>query len=490
MWWVLIRNAKTVQIMNGTLPLNHVLNGPFNAKQTDSNYTSISRNFTDFQDTVEIKEDSTVNLQSDPITNYKVFLLENATDAQLLNYSRRFLDSALWVSLQPWQTNVRMLLTQPEQLVMMVFCVLALMVNIVSIIAIHHVPQRLTPHLKLIISLGTADILITVSVFLHVINQLFNSVTDIGVTKPGERLGSACTTAIINSVTIFAFLVTLLNLLAMALDHYTAIVWPLYYTRLMSRKKTTVIITVMWITAAIGGFSNFIFGFPGYDKPKQDLFNYCEFVMYGNFHAEYLVFGVTLLCLNVFVYIYLRIYCEVRKIQRRTSSFPHETVQNSKAMVTTLLIIGTFSICWLPNCIFQIYMIIQSHLNEVYDLFSTYILISKYLYILMLTNCIFDPIIYAVRLQTVQMGYKNCLKKLTMKWRNLIKCEKKNSFRRIRLNSTFELPNCQSRKSVTSELMKSESSEETKLLNMPETDLNESLPMTADSNKCQLVDEN
>lgn len=205
--------------------------------------------------------------------------------------------------------------------------------------------------------------------------------------------------------------------------------------------------------AAVGGFSNFLMGYPGF-KSAQTFFNYCEYIMYDNFHAEYLVFCVTLICLCVIVYIYSRIYFEVKRIQTRTPSFPDETIQNRKAMVTTLLIIGTFSICWLPNCIFQIFMIAKIHYDnsQVHELFSMYLLISKYLYILILTNCLFDPIIYAIRLRIVQKGYKRFLQKLLRASQSikaytcLAKCRRTNFYRRQTLASEYELATLLSRR--------------------------------------------
>lgn len=216
-----------------------------------------------------------------------------------------------------------------------------------------------------------------------------------------------------------SFLIALSNLLAMALDHYIAIMIPLQYPRILSKRRGYLLIGILWFLAALGGFSNFIIGAIGY-KP-QKLFNFCEYIMYDNYHAEFLIFGVTIICLFAITFIYTRIYFEVKKIQAKTSLVPNYTLHNNKAMITTLVIIGTFIICWLPNCIFQITMIAQIHLNKkmVYKLFDTFLLISKYLHILQLTNCIIDPIIYAVRLKIVKTGYRNFLKSLREKYQRV-----------------------------------------------------------------------
>ena len=452
--------------MNESMLLSHVLSQKFVTKH------STIQNFTEFQATGHNIKDS-ANLQ----THFSVYekLLLNSTDQHVLNFNTSVLDNLLWVSLRlhSWQSQTSQFLTRPEHVLMLCLCFLALAINLISIVAIYHI-QHLTTHLKLILSLGTADIFIIVSILLRMIDKIFNSVMNMNVTIPSERLTGACIEAVINSVTIFAFLISLLNLLAMAVDHYIAIIKPFYYIHLMSKKKAFIIIASMWSTAAIGGFSNFILGFPGFHL-KRDLFNYCEFIMFNRFHGEYLVFGVTLLCLCIIVFIYLRIYFEVKKIHRQTPSFPHETIHNKKAMVTTLLIIGTYSICWLPNCMFQIYMIIQIYFdqNHVYKLFSSYIIVSKYLYILLLTNCIFDPIIYAARLKIVQMGYRNFSRKMTQKYRIMMtsgffkRYTGRSSQRRTTINSQSEAKSLLKNSSIVSELMKSDDTQEIELCQLP-----------------------
>ena len=342
--------------------------------------------------------------------------LDNNTTFDLRNLTKN-----LWPSLHPynWQEQAEKILQQPEYVVMLILCVFALIANIISIIATCHVKHSLTTHLKLIINLGVSDILIVFSILILIMNKIFNTPLPNGITEPSERLLNACFFATVNSTYIMSFLIALSNLLAMALDHYIAIMIPLQYPRILSKRRGYFLIGSLWFLAALGGFSNFIIGAIGY-KP-QKLFNFCEYIMYDNYHAEFLIFGVTIICLFAITFIYTRIYFEVKKIQAKTRFMPNYTLHNNKAMITTLVIIGTFIICWLPNCIFQITMIAQIHLNKkmVYKLFDTFLLISKYLHILQLTNCIIDPIIYAVRLKIVKTGYRNFLKRLRDKYQRV-----------------------------------------------------------------------
>lgn len=343
--------------------------------------------------------------------------ITNTTDVRLENITESLLKSSLWPSFQPynWREQAEKILQQPEYIAILILCIFALLTNIASIIAVSHIKHSLSTHLKLIINLAVSDIVIVISVLIHIVNKIFNytqSPLTLGLTKPDSRLLNSCFFASINSLNIMSFLIVLLNLLAMAMDHYIAIMKPYRYPYIMSKRNGYIIIVSMWILAALGGFSNFIIGTIGYRS--QTLFNICEYIMYDNYHAEYLIIGVTIICLFAITFIYMRIFFEVRRIQAKMPFMRCFTLHNKKALITTLLIIGTFIVCWVPNCIFQLMLIVEIHINKrtVYKLFDTFLIVSKYLYILQLANCVFDPVIYAVRLKIVKKGYLNFLKRL------------------------------------------------------------------------------
>jgi len=339
----------------------------------------------------------------------------------LNNINGSLLSNSLWPFLQPynWREDAHRQLLQPEYIIMLVLCLVALVTNVLSIVAICNVKRFLTTHMKLIMNLAVSDILIVFSIFILIMNKVYNQPLPIGITRPEDRMSKACFFATVNSVNIVAFLITLLNLFAMAVDHYIAIMMPLHYARLLSKRRGNTLLLVLWILASMGGFSNFLVGLIGYRD--HSLFNYCEYIMYDGYHAEMLIFVVTIVCLFTIVVIYTRLYFEVKKLQALAQLIPNYSFHNNKAMITTLLIIGIFSLCWLPNSIFQITLIIQIQMDKdiVYQLFSKFLQASKYLHILPLVNCIADPIIYAVRLEVVQQGYRNFQQRVHRSYKNM-----------------------------------------------------------------------
>ncbi|XP_033763039.1 melanocortin receptor 5-like [Pecten maximus] len=365
------------------------------------------------------------------ITAQQLFSFLNSTDLSLLRQFSRVINATSLTNLQPQNLHERaeVILSQPETILILVLSFLALLVNTLSICATANIPRGFTTHSKLIISLALSDILITLSVFVHVLNKVFNSAQLPPLMKPNERLTSSCMFALINGLNTMAHLISLLNLLAMAIDHYVAVLQPLYYNTILSRIKCNIIIAFLWSLAFIGGFCNFLTGL-GSSKDRARYLNYCEVIMYNDFHGEYLIMITTFICLVSIVFIYLRIYCEVKAIHNRLTPLQKDSFHNKKSQITTLLIIGTFIICWLPTCIFQIVMVIQIQVNRqmVQKLFVTLLRANKYLYALLLLNCVCDPIIYAVRLRDVQMGYYRLLSRCFKCYATKIKEEWQNTY--------------------------------------------------------------
>ncbi|XP_061185650.1 melanocortin receptor 3-like [Saccostrea echinata] len=347
------------------------------------------------------------------------------------------INSTTWANLQPQNIHERAddIFTKPENIITLILCFLALAVNAISIAATAHIPHGLTNHSKLIISLAVSDILVTLSVFMHIlIKVVVAPIIPPTLDNVSERLTSACMFQFVNSINITAHLISLFNLFAMALDHYISVLQPLHYYHIMNNFRGNLMITILWVTAFVGGFSNFLAGFGKTDK--DDFVNFCEYTLYSEYQAEYIVIIMALICLVSILFIYIRIYREVKQINAKCVMLLKDGLHNKKALRTTLLIIGTFVVCWLPSMTFQIAMIIQVHVNTetVKKLFTTLIRANKYLYALLLVNSLTDPIIYAVRLKDVQNGYFRLLSRCSKFYQEKVK-EEIYSQSRIAFNS-------------------------------------------------------
>ena len=291
---------------------------------------------------------------------------------------------------------------RPETIVTFILCILALSFNILSIMATSQISQ--TSHTKVIISLAASDILVSISVFMHVINIHFNNPSVSLDPDPQSRLLSACTQVCVVSFNNMANLMSLFNLLAMAVDHYIAILMPYRYVHLLNKRRTNFMIAFLWTVGFIWGFSSFFGGFQKSEELKY--LNFCEVTNFSDFHSEYLVVFTAGVCSVAMLFIYIRIFCVVRRVSTECTTLHKDGLHNTKALRTSALIVGTFVVCWFPNLVFQVSVLIQLNaLNSRNVIYETLFRANTYLYILVVVNSVCDPIIYAARLRIVQKGY-------------------------------------------------------------------------------------
>ena len=216
---------------------------------------------------------------------------------------------------------------------------------------------------------------------------------------------------VIKALNSTGLIITLLNLLLMALDHYIAIIKPLKYPVIIRKKKVISVILIAWLVAFILGFSDFFSAVTEYSTWSPYGYNYCEVVWYGTmYQEEYVIFAIAPISLGIMVYSYSCIYWKIHK--RRApgvqDSHRRENQRNTKALVTTLLALGSFIISWLPQCLFQVSMVIKAYTNPDSLRGNEQMLqtVDRYLYNLLVFNAIFDPIIYTVRLKEVKLGFQ------------------------------------------------------------------------------------
>ncbi|XP_059391083.1 D(2) dopamine receptor B-like isoform X2 [Carassius carassius] len=103
---------------------------------------------------------------------------------------------------------------------------------------------------------------------------------------------------------------SILNLCAISIDRYMAVVMPvLYNTTHSSRKRVSVMIATVWVLA-FAVSCPLLFGFNTTDDPAVCSISNPDFVIYSSVVSFYLPFMVTLL-------VYVRIYIFLRRRQKR-----------------------------------------------------------------------------------------------------------------------------------------------------------------------------
>lgn len=269
------------------------------------------------------------------------------------------------------------LVSQPHQMVALILSFLAITLNILSIAAIIKARNKLTSHFRFILSLAVSDILIGATVAAHIVNKVANPRWgDIGEGDWNSRVLSHCGFMIIKALNTTSLNVSLLNLMGMAMDHFLAILRPLHYPQLMNGRRASATIVVFWTIALLCGFSDLLSVFPYYHNLLGQL-NYCEAAWFSPHQDEYTMFVIALICLVAMTFAYLRIFVAVKRRQLFMTSSQQEVAQSRKALLTTLLILGTFVLCWLPLCLFQVSLIIQVQVSTCFSNLSIFFIESS-----------------------------------------------------------------------------------------------------------------
>lgn len=129
-----------------------------------------------------------------------------------------------------------------------VLSILAIIANVLSLLAIVKIRKKLNANLRLTTSLCIADILVAVS--------LLRLSTNTSLVPFSESSTEACLFQIFKGIRMSAHIMTLFNLLGLALDHFYAIVRTLHYKSVMSTRKITWAILISWIISFLLGFSD------------------------------------------------------------------------------------------------------------------------------------------------------------------------------------------------------------------------------------------
>ncbi|XP_064614636.1 glucose-dependent insulinotropic receptor-like [Liolophura sinensis] len=288
--------------------------------------------------------------------------------------------------------------------------VCGIIANAVSLAAMMHISGSFTSNQKLVFNLLLSNFFISVTLLLVVWNSILFPSFPSG--KNGDDW-SLCQHVIMKSLVMMGHSISLLNLVALAFDHFMAINKPLKYIQVFTNHRVSVSLLGVWIISGIFGFSDFILPVPYYSYCEgHTMVNLCQSSYCSAYETEYLLFCLVILCFLAMVYFYCRVFVKIYKYQQMAGRHQRKMKRNIKGLVTTLVIVGTFLVCWLPHAIFETYFVfmILADTSAVTGQFYTLLTVNYYLYWLWLLNSICDPVIYALRMREVKLGYYRMLR--------------------------------------------------------------------------------
>lgn len=200
------------------------------------------------------------------------------------------------------------------------------------------------------------------------------------------------------------------NLGAVSLDRYLAIVVPLRYKAIMTRRLVTAIIASLWVFSTIFGFVPFM-GWREVTTPKKKGL-YCQVPF--NLDRDYIITTcVVALCPTFFMLTaYYRIFktahdhstriaCAISRVIRQQAPSKFCLLKETKAAKMVAIVLGSFLFCWCP--LFVIMIVDVATDNSV----DSYIYAGGVIFATI--NSALNPVIYAAMNKEFRSTFKRLL---------------------------------------------------------------------------------
>lgn len=198
--------------------------------------------------------------------------------------------------------------------------------------------------------------------------------------------------------------ISVLHLLALAINHYLGIVRPLHYASMVTKRMAIFVIAIVWTLPCFYTIIYFS-SVPGQGFQSSSCTPY-RFLGENPFRMLYSF--IIFIPLVPMCFMYTHIFIIVKRHQQGLSRYSSDPSlkKNIKATVTTLLILGTYILGWIPAVIF--YITVCS--NCIVD--PRTVPKDNMLAFAILTNCFvllksfLDPLIYAARTREIRDALK------------------------------------------------------------------------------------
>lgn len=196
---------------------------------------------------------------------------------------------------------------------------------------------------------------------------------------------------------------SILSLILVACDRHLAIRKPFHYFQLVTGLRVGLCLVGLWLVAVTIGF------LPVFIPRFQRVSNHWKCSFFNVFHPSYML---TMFCFGFFpgLFLFLYLYCDMLKIASvhvqhiqevqqaglGPSCPPSRATSDMKAMRTVAVLVGCFTLCWLP---FFITSIVQMACPECFP----YKVIENFLWLLGLGNSLLNPLLYSYWQRDVQL---------------------------------------------------------------------------------------
>uniref|UniRef100_A0A3Q2PEZ5 G-protein coupled receptors family 1 profile domain-containing protein n=1 Tax=Fundulus heteroclitus TaxID=8078 RepID=A0A3Q2PEZ5_FUNHE len=279
--------------------------------------------------------------------------------------------------------------------------------NMLVVLALWKTKSIQQPTFCLIMSLAVADFMVG---FVAI---------PLAVLVDGRLETSFHTCLFISCVVILLTLVSVLCLMAIAVDRYLRVYTPLRYKRIVTWRHAYSVAATCWLAAVPLSFTPML----GWHQDPPDSVNstfVCQFV--GVIPMSYLVYFSFFLCnltpLLVMTLLYGYVFCYIRgnlkdKPGNGAQNQSQKYLQKEKQLASSLsLVLALFALSWLPIHIMNVIVYFKRPAIVPNEAFYVGILLSH-------ANSAVNPVVYAFKMRKIKTAYVKI-------WRQFVLCAAEN----------------------------------------------------------------
>ncbi|CAL1287554.1 unnamed protein product [Larinioides sclopetarius] len=280
--------------------------------------------------------------------------------------------------------------------IMLIVCVLSLVFNLIILLSVRWVRKSLSPTLLLSLSLAMADAYASLVIGVGlVVNSLLPIVY-------GVDMGpfSNCYVLVLEAFRLGGMVVAVFHLLALAINHYIGILRPLHYAATVTRGTVAWAITCMWIFPVV--FFLAYFSLVPDDGFRSSYCSTYDFLLRIPFRLTVsTLFFVPLILMSV---MYIHMFVMVKRhqlgvLQLQTGRQLHKSV---KAVITTLLILGTYVVGWMPAVLFFVLTCLDCPIPVTEIQLWVRVHVAIFINSMIVVKSFLDPIIYVARMPEIK----------------------------------------------------------------------------------------
>ena len=195
-------------------------------------------------------------------------------------------------------------------------------------------------------------------------------------------------------------LISGMTLVGFGIIHYLAICWPLRYDGIMTRARIRAGIVIIWLMGPIISF----WPIPAhYINLRFEPTCSVEYIEYLTLVGSDFSMAVLFMCYITLTCMCLRIYYEIRKLQRRLAAnlWVDDLQYEKKALITIVLLVGTMTLFFLPYSIVYLFS-----LNSWTPSLNEDPAVLYYMMLLPYLKYATDPVIYGKRMLGLQQEFR------------------------------------------------------------------------------------